>query len=111
MRQRHESEVHRCVTAKSKLLNLNSKNKKKKRAQQKHNGVQNVIDSVLLGGRDMRAMVMPLWSCGYTVMLTSLRESFMEGEEREMARSRREKETTDKSQHQENITATCFIFS
>lgn len=57
----------------------------------------------------MRAMVMPLRSCGYTVMLTSLRESFMGGEEREMARSRRKKETTDKSQHQENITAICFI--
>lgn len=38
----------------------------------------------------MRAMVMPLRSCGYSVMLTSLRESFMGGEEREMAKSRRE---------------------
>lgn len=28
---------------------------------------------------DMRALVMPRWLCGYTVMLTSLRESFMGG--------------------------------
>lgn len=45
----------------------------------------------------MRAMVMPLRSCGYTVMLTSLRESFMGGEEREMARSRRERDNRQKS--------------
>lgn len=45
----------------------------------------------------MRAMVMQLWSCSYTVMLTSLRESFMEGEEREMARSRRERDNRQKS--------------
>lgn len=38
---------------------------------------------------DMRAMVMPRWSCGYTVVLTSLRESFM-GERggKKMTRSR-----------------------
>lgn len=45
----------------------------------------------------MRAMVMPLRSCGYSVMLTSLRESFMEKEEREMARSRRERDNRQKS--------------
>lgn len=83
---------------------------RKKRAHQKHISVQNVIKTVLLGRRDMRAMVMPLRSCSYTVMLTSLRESFMGGEERKMAKSRREKQTTDKSQHEENITAICFIF-
>lgn len=48
----------------------------------------------------MRAMVMPLWSCGYTVMLTSLRESFMggrgerNGEERERERDNRQKSTS-----------------
>lgn len=83
---------------------------RKKRAHQKHISVQNVIKTVLLGRRDMRAMVMPLRSCSYTVMLTSLRESFMGGEERKMAKSRREKQTTDTSQHEENITAICFIF-
>lgn len=83
---------------------------RKKRAHQKHISVQNVIETVLLGRRHMRAMVMPLRSCSYTVMLTSLRESFMGGEERKMAKSRREKQTTDKSQHEENITAICFIF-
>lgn len=41
---------------------------------------------------NMRALVMPRWLFGYTVMLTSLRESFMGGEEREMARSRRERQ-------------------
>lgn len=82
---------------------------RKKRAHQKIS-VQNVIETVLLGRRRMRAMVMPLRSCSYTVMLTSLRESFMGGEERKMAKSRREKQTTDKSQHEENITAICFIF-
>lgn len=82
---------------------------RKKRAHQKIS-VQNVIETVLLGRRHMRAMVMPLRSCSYTVMLTSLRESFMGGEERKMAKSRREKQTTDKSQHEENITAICFIF-
>lgn len=82
---------------------------RKKRAHQKIS-VQNVIETVLLGRRHMRAMVMPLRSCSYTVMLTSLRESFMGGEEREMAKSRREKQTTDKSQHEENIMAICFIF-
>lgn len=60
------------------------------KAQRKYHGVHNVINNVLLGGRDMRAMVMPLRSCGYSVMLTSLRESFMGGEGREMAKSRRE---------------------
>lgn len=82
---------------------------RKKRAHQKIS-VQNVIETVLLGRRHMRAMVMPLRSCSYTVMLTSLRESFMGGEERKMAKSRREKQTTDKSQHEENIMAICFIF-
>lgn len=82
---------------------------RKKRAHQKIS-VQNVIETVLLGRRHMRAMVMPLRSCSYTVMLTSLRESFMGGEERKMAKSRREKQTTDKSQHEENITVICFIF-
>lgn len=75
---------------------------RKKRAHQKHISVQNVIKTVLLGRRDMRAMVMPLRSCSYTVMLTSLRESFMGGEERKMVKSRREKQTTDKSQHEDN---------
>lgn len=41
---------------------------------------------------NMRALVMPRWLFGYTVMLTSLRESFMGGEEREMARSGRERQ-------------------
>lgn len=59
----------------------------------------------------MRDTVMPLRSCSYTVMLTSLRESFTWGRrgQRDMAMSRREKETTDKSQHQENIAAIGFI--
>lgn len=83
---------------------------KEKKHSKKHVSVQNVINTVLLGGRDMRAMVMPLRSCSYTVMLTSLRESFVGGEEKKMAKSRREKETTDKSQHQENITAIWFYF-
>lgn len=83
--------------------------KQKKRAQEKHNGAQNVINNVLLGGRDMRAMVMPLWSCGYTVMLTSLRESFMGGEEREMAKSK-ERER-DNRVNISRILRPCFIFS
>lgn len=45
----------------------------------------------------MRAMVMPLWSCNYMVMLTSLRESFMGGEEREMVKSRRERDNRQNS--------------
>lgn len=60
-------------------------------SNKKRGGVQNVNDSVLLGRRDMRAMVM---HCGYTVMLTSFRESFMG--------SGREKET-HRSQHPEKI--------
>lgn len=47
------------------------------------------------GGRDMRAMVMLLWSCSYTVMLTSLRESFMEGRgERNGEEQERERQQT-----------------
>lgn len=57
---------------------------------------------------DMRAMVMPRWSCGYTVVLTSLRESFM-GERGEKNGEEQERET-EKIQYQENITANCFHF-
>lgn len=43
----------------------------------------------------MRAMVMLLWSCSYTVMLTSLRESFMEGRgERNGEEQERERQQT-----------------
>lgn len=64
---------------------------------------------MLWGGGDMRVVVMPLRSCSITIMLTSLRESFMEeGGQRETTQGRREKETTGKSQHQENITAVPF---
>lgn len=58
----------------------------------------------------MRAVVMPLRSCGYTVMLTSLRESFMGGEEREMARSRREKRQQTKVSIRRISRPFCFIF-
>lgn len=40
-----------------KIINYKNSNpnlKKKRRAQQKHNGIQNVMNKVLLGGRDMR---------------------------------------------------------
>lgn len=111
-RQRHESEVHRCVTAKMNESTQIQNNDNIKGAQ--HKGVRIVINNVLLGGggRDMRSVVMPLRSCSYMVMLTSLRESFMGGEKRKMARSRRERKTTGKSQHQKNITAisSCFLF-
>lgn len=55
---------------------------------------------------NMRALVMPRWLFGYTVMLTSLRESFMGREEREMARSRRERQR--KFNIRKNITANSF---
>lgn len=92
----NETVVHRCVTAKIKEI-------LSKKAKQKHNGAQNVVNDVLLGGRDMRATVMPLRSCGYPVMLTSLRESFME-ERREKWRGARER---DKNRRQRNIKGIC----
>lgn len=58
----------------------------------------------------MRAVVMPLRSCGYTVMLTSLRESFMGGRGERNGEEQKREETTDQSQHQENITAILFHF-
>lgn len=56
---------------------------------------------------NMRALVMRRWLFGYTVMLTSLRESFM-GERREKWRGAGERET-EKIQYQENFTANCFM--
>lgn len=55
---------------------------------------------------NMRARVMPRWLFGYTVMLTSLRESFMGGRgERNGEEQERE---TEKIQYQENVTANRF---
>lgn len=51
---------------------------------------------------------MVVWLYGHAYQLE--RKLHGGGEEREMARSGREKETTDKSQHLENIAAIRFIF-
>lgn len=67
----------------------------------------------------MRAMVMPLQWCGYTVMLTSLRESFMEeggrsrgggGGERNGEEQKRERER-DKIEHRGNTAANASFLS
>lgn len=55
----------------------------------------------------MRAMVMPLWSCSYTVMLTSLRESFMGRGVRNGGEQ--EREITDTIQYQGNIALTSSL--
>lgn len=110
IRQRHESGVHRRIAAKISKMWTHIQNNKEG-AQQSCTGRywQRVTG---IEGRDVRATVMPLQSCGYTVMLTSLRESFMGGGEGgERNGEEQEGERTDKSQHQENITAIVFLFS
>lgn len=58
---------------------------------------------------DMRAMVMPQWSCGYTVVLTSLRESFM-GERGEKNGEEQERERQKKFNIRKTSQQIVFIF-
>lgn len=67
-----------------------------------------VISHELLGGH--ASVVMPRWTCSYTVGLTSLRESFMGergGKDGEEQKRERERET-DTIQYQEHFAANCF---
>ena len=90
---------------KNQIINLNP------RAQQK----QKTAYRSLLTMCYWEDVTCVLWSCRYgraviRSCLPAWEKASWGEEEREMARSRREKETTDKSQHLENIAAIRFIF-
>lgn len=53
---------------------------------------------------DMHAMVMPQWSCGYTVVLTSLRESFMgESGEKNGEKQERDRKNSISGKHHSKL--------